>query len=401
MKLLEEFYSQKPTVPLAHYTSASGLSGILSSKSLWATHIRFLNDSKEFVHAVGLAREYLKTFRSRPSTTTNGLLTDRLFGCLDAMLGNTWIVSFSEDGDLLSQWRGYCPTGGYVINFQPQRLEALAGQQQRFILAKCARNIDNVLIGAFMGTEMLGYYALAFQVVGLPAMVMTGSVYYTVFSGTSEAWRKGDTSPDHFLKALRGVSLLSAPVMVGIAVTAPLAIPFILGDKWLPTVPLLICLAPLGLVQAMWAPISGVLIGMGRSDLTFKLGLIGSTTTIAAIFFGILFSSTFVALGVSVTAILSWSLASRKAMELCHASFKGVLKAISAPLISALLMGCVVIAVQEMLFTALPLAIRLTASITVGILAYCLILIGWFHDHISDDMAMVKTALFSRSRSQR
>jgi Protein of unknown function (DUF2971) len=143
MKLLENFYSQKPTVPLAHYTSASGLSGVLSSKSLWATHIRFLNDSKEFVHAVGLAREYLETLRSRPSMTTNGLLTDVLFGHLDAMLGNTWIVSFSENGDLLSQWRGYCPTGGYVINFQPQRLEALAGQQQqRFILAKCTYSRD-------------------------------------------------------------------------------------------------------------------------------------------------------------------------------------------------------------------------------------------------------------------
>lgn len=33
---------------LYHYTNWDGLSGILKTKSLWATHYRFLNDSSEF-----------------------------------------------------------------------------------------------------------------------------------------------------------------------------------------------------------------------------------------------------------------------------------------------------------------------------------------------------------------
>lgn len=58
-----------------------------------------------------------------------------------------------------------------------------------------------------------------------------------------------------------------------------------------------------------------------------------------------------------------------------------------------------IVAVQETLFTALSLGLRLSVSIAVGILAYGVILIGLFRDHIADDMAMVKTALFSRLRS--
>jgi O-antigen/teichoic acid export membrane protein len=103
--------------------------------------------------------------------------------------------------------------------------------------------------------------------------------------------------------------------MIGLAVTASLSIPFILGDKWLPTVPLLICLVPLGLTQAMWAPVSGVLIGLGRSDLIFKLGLVGSIMTIAAIVFGVFFGSTAVALGVSFASIFSLSRAFRAALD--------------------------------------------------------------------------------------
>lgn len=263
-------------------------------------------------------------------------------------------------------------------------------------LSFIANNIDNVLIGASMGTETLGYYALATQIVTLPATVMRGSVYYTVLSGTSEAWRKGDSSPDGFMKALRGVLLLSAPAMIGLGVTAPLSIPFILGDRWLPIVPILICLVPLGLTQALWLPIWGILVGMGRADLIFKLGLIGSATTIAAILLGVHFGSIAVALGVSIAGVIILSYTFRITLQLFSTRPKRVLWAITVPLIAASSMGCVVIVVQETLFTGLPLAMRLTVSIGVGILAYGLILAGLFRDHISDDLAVVKTALFSR-----
>ena len=33
---------------LYHYTSAEGLQGIIQSQQLWATHIHYLNDHKEF-----------------------------------------------------------------------------------------------------------------------------------------------------------------------------------------------------------------------------------------------------------------------------------------------------------------------------------------------------------------
>jgi hypothetical protein len=62
-------------------------------------------------------------------------------------------------------------------------------------------------------------------------------------------------------------------------------------------------------------------------------------------------------------------------------------------------MGGVVITVQETLFTALPLGLRLSVSVAVGIVAYGLFLFGLFRDHIADDVAMVKAALFSRLRS--
>jgi hypothetical protein len=46
-----------PVPPLLyHYTDATGLLGIVQSRAIWATHIRYLNDAQEFDYAADLAR---------------------------------------------------------------------------------------------------------------------------------------------------------------------------------------------------------------------------------------------------------------------------------------------------------------------------------------------------------
>ena len=47
-----------------HYTDPRGLVGVLSHDQLWATDIRFLNDSAELVHAERIQKEVLEQIRS-------------------------------------------------------------------------------------------------------------------------------------------------------------------------------------------------------------------------------------------------------------------------------------------------------------------------------------------------
>ena len=52
------------------------------------------------------------------------------------------VCSFSEVGDLLSQWRGYCPPGrGYSVGFDARRLEA-AALTQGYSLVPCLYHKD-------------------------------------------------------------------------------------------------------------------------------------------------------------------------------------------------------------------------------------------------------------------
>ena len=52
-------FADKTELPprLYHYTSQEGLLGILSSKTLWATRIQYLNDSTEFAYTLALLQK--------------------------------------------------------------------------------------------------------------------------------------------------------------------------------------------------------------------------------------------------------------------------------------------------------------------------------------------------------
>lgn len=145
MGILESFFNKKPDGLLYHYTSVSGLLGIVKSKSIWATHVAFLNDSSEFTHAIALMRSTIKKRKKDANSIEKGFydnLLDALNILSEDMSGfNMFVCSFSENGDVLSQWRGYCPNGGYSIGFDFRYLErAIRAHKFTVKIGKCIYN---------------------------------------------------------------------------------------------------------------------------------------------------------------------------------------------------------------------------------------------------------------------
>lgn len=139
---------------LYHYTAVEGLKGILDSGSLWVTQIQYMNDSKEFGHAVDIALELIKRRKVSASTQLAkfySVMENTLYSSNGA---RTFIFSMTENPDQLSQWRGYCGLGGYSIGFNKSALQELCSSSN-FRLEKCVyddsekeRVIGEVIDGA-------------------------------------------------------------------------------------------------------------------------------------------------------------------------------------------------------------------------------------------------------------
>lgn len=114
-----------------HYTNAQGLKGIVENHVIWATDVWYMNDTREATFAYDVIEEFLesKVGDANPRRKAVARLaldsTRRLHEKTDKLPGS-FIACFSKKPDLLSQWRAYCPDGGFSIGFDRNALGQLA-----------------------------------------------------------------------------------------------------------------------------------------------------------------------------------------------------------------------------------------------------------------------------------
>lgn len=109
------FNDKNHSIPIFHYTSVSGLQGILGNKKLFFTDIRFLNDTKEILTG-------LESFITSFNISTQ---KDRFYKLINDMNESYFVCCFSLDGDSLPMWNYYTKepnNQGYNIEFDDKML---------------------------------------------------------------------------------------------------------------------------------------------------------------------------------------------------------------------------------------------------------------------------------------
>lgn len=126
---------------LYRYTSLEGLLGIIKDKSIRATNILYLNDASELNYSLELFKKQFLSFKSGISNFLYPAywFVEKLMKDIDILFLSErfsfFVCSFSEENDLLSQWRGYCPKGiGFSLGFKLSYLR------------ECARNYGYKII---------------------------------------------------------------------------------------------------------------------------------------------------------------------------------------------------------------------------------------------------------------
>jgi hypothetical protein len=116
---------------LYHYSTQAGLLGIANDQALWMTDIRHLNDSTEFEYAMSLVRGKIDTKLKEQKNLNYREFLGSMANLLNVFEAYTkYVACFSEDGDSLSQWRGYTDNGtGFSIAWKDTILNSLAGKQ--------------------------------------------------------------------------------------------------------------------------------------------------------------------------------------------------------------------------------------------------------------------------------
>lgn len=103
-----------------HYTDAGGLLGVLRNRQLWASSLGYLNDASEIAFGLESLEEALEDLAKDSSSRRDDIWPSNI--PLERSSVDVYAVSFSTEGDQLSQWRGYAGGTGYALGFKMDAL---------------------------------------------------------------------------------------------------------------------------------------------------------------------------------------------------------------------------------------------------------------------------------------
>ena len=197
-------------------------------------------------------------------------------------------VSFSAANSLLL-W--------FLVPWRPQKFISTTSLRQLWefsrgllgsnVIDHLGRNVDGLLIAKFAGTQPLGYYNRAYNLMSLPVQ-QVGTVMGRVMFPALVSIR------DDHVRVARGhrravklINVLSAPLLVGMAAVSPSLVPFLWGEQWTPVVPLLIVVCIAALPQCMSASATWLYQSQGRTGLMFKMDVMTSVLGLAGMLVGV------------------------------------------------------------------------------------------------------------------
>ncbi len=190
-----------------------------------------------------------------------------------------------------SGWKKWRPTLHFKIGELKKFINFGIYQSGQRLVNIFSANIDYIIIGKYLGVEILGIYTLAYKLITYPITSINpiiNRVSYPVFSKLQNNIKMLQKA---FLEAIKITSFISFPILIGLAVTAPLAVPVLFGEKWKASVLIVQILAFLGILKVAGNSGGSVILAKGRADIAFWWNVsIAITNTIAfyfAVFYGV------------------------------------------------------------------------------------------------------------------
>jgi O-antigen/teichoic acid export membrane protein len=155
------------------------------------------------------------------------------------------------------------------------------------ILSFSTRNLDNLLIGKFLGDKSLGEYNRAYSFLMFPITMISRVVTTVLFPSFSMVKNDLEKVKSSFLKVSLVVSAMTIPAMVLLFICSDEIVYLVFGQKWMAIAPLIQAFSFMGVYQSILSLNGPLYTALGHVKLDFKVALLTEVVVLVAIFIGI------------------------------------------------------------------------------------------------------------------
>lgn len=246
------------------------------------------------------------------------------------------------------------------------------------VLAYVTQNVDNLLIGKFLGAQALGYYDIAWRLIQYPVTAFSGVVSTVLLPALSKMQDDDTRLGIAYVRASTAIALLTFPLLLGMLALAEPFIITVLGPRWQPAVLLVVLLVPVGMAQSIGMVTGNVYMAKGRTDVLLRWGIFAAVVTVSGVSAGLVWGL----VGVTVARLaVNTVLAPANvyiAFRLIGLRLRDLARALAPVAVAAGVMGMAV-GLLHLAWSAWvpgPPWLLLLVGTTAGVLVYTAVLLG-------------------------
>lgn len=240
---------------------------------------------------------------------------------------------------------------------------------------------DDAFVGWFLGATALGFYQMAYRLSNAPATEVSHVISSVAFPTYSKVQKNLNSLRDAYFRTIRLVTLVSFPAAVGIIAIAPLFVEVVLGEEWIPIIPVMQGLAVFAAFRSIAASNGPLVDAIGRPDIATKMQIFNVAKLTLFIYpFTATWGLEGVALLLVFHAVTSNPIMDYLAIASIDGSFRRYLSVLFIPILSSVCMGGLVLTFSNLNVVRAP-ELQLILSIFLGVFVYPVFVLVF--DHIT------------------
>jgi lipopolysaccharide exporter len=236
--------------------------------------------------------------------------------------------------------------------------------------------VDKFLVGRRTDAATMGAYTLADDLAALPGTELLAPIGRILFPLFVEASNDEEKLRIAFCKAIGVQSLVALPAAVGLSIVADDAVRLLLGERWLPVIPLMQVLALIGIFSALANSCAYLLLALGkvRSQALIVWPQLGILLVLAAVVYPEAGPLGIANIRLGMAAVGSATFIGLVLYYVDSIRLADVIAHTWRPMISTGVMAAALVFLPET--DSLGLTMRLAISVGLGAMIYCVMLLA-------------------------
>jgi O-antigen/teichoic acid export membrane protein len=261
-----------------------------------------------------------------------------------------------------------------------------------------AQNVDNFMIGRYLGTEALGYYDLAYRLMTFPMQAISAVFAKVMLPYYAKAQEDLARFREGFMRAAVAIAFVTFPLMLGLLAVKEHFILTVFGPQWTPVITLLALFAPLAALRSILTTTGSIYMAMGRADMQLRWGVFSNLFIICGLVIGLQWGINGVAAGFTIASLLLMYHNFKIPLDLIGMPVRELAGGLRTTTVCSVLMYLSIYAADLLLGGRLPHALLLCIHVALGAVSY--IIFTWLLNRPLLDAFLHTTGLRKAAAAQ-